>query len=105
MDKNLFYQQADLFISLLPYMTKDTGFALHGGTAINFFVRDMPRISVDIDLTYLHVSSREKTLQEISGKLKLMSERISSSLPSVQIEKKTETLNSLVTKLFIKRHC
>ena len=46
MNKNLFHQQAELLISILPYMTKDTDFALHGGTAINFFVRDMPRLSV-----------------------------------------------------------
>jgi len=103
MDKNLFYQQADLLISILPHMTKDTGFALHGDTAINFFVRDMPRISVDIDLTYLHVSSREETLQEMSEKLKLISERISSSLSSTQIEEKTETPKNFTTKLFVKR--
>jgi hypothetical protein len=46
MNKNLFHQQAELLLSILPYMTKDTEFALHGGTAINFFVRDMPRLSV-----------------------------------------------------------
>lgn len=103
MDKKLFYQQADLLISILPHMTKNTNFALHGGTAINFFVRDMPRISIDIDLTYLHVSSREETLQEISEQLKIISERIYSSLPSTQIEEKTEILNKFVIKLFVKR--
>lgn len=103
MDKNLFFQQVDLLISILPYMTKDTDFALHGGTAINFFVRDMPRLSVDIDLTYLHVSSREEALQEISEKLKMISERISSSLSSTQIEEKTEIPNNFITKLFVKR--
>jgi len=103
MDKKLFYQQADLLITILSHMTKDTDFALHGGTAINFFVRDMPRISVDIDLTYLHVSSREQTLQEISENLKMISERISSSLPSTQVDEKTEIPNNFVTKLFVKR--
>jgi len=100
MDKNLFFQQVDLLISILPYMTKDTDFALHGGTAINFFVRDMPRLSVDIDLTYLHVSSREEALQEISEKLKMISERISSSLSSTQIEEKTEIPNNFM-KIFL----
>ncbi|MFH2138742.1 MAG: nucleotidyl transferase AbiEii/AbiGii toxin family protein [Candidatus Omnitrophota bacterium] len=103
MDKNLFYQQADLLISILPYMAEDPSFALHGGTAINFFVQDMPRLSVDIDLTYLNVGSREKTLQEISEKLKLISGRISTSLPAVQIEEKIETPNNFTTKLFVKR--
>jgi hypothetical protein len=103
MNQNLFHQQADLLISILPHVTKDTDFALHGGTAINFFVRDMPRLSVDIDLTYLHLSSREETIKATSEQLKLISRRISSSMPSAQIEEKTEGPNSFITKLFVKR--
>ena len=103
MNKNLFHQQAELLISILPYMTKDTDFALHGGTAINFFVRDMPRLSVDIDLTYLRLSSREETIKAISEQLKAISRRISSIMPSVQIEEKSDTPSSLITKLYVKR--
>jgi len=103
MKNNLFHQQADLLISILPYMTKDADFALHGGTAINFFVRDMPRISVDIDLTYLCIGPRKETLETISEKLKIVSERISSNLPSTKIEEKTEATNKSIIKLFVKR--
>jgi len=104
MDKNLFYRQADFLVSVLPYMTEDTDFALHGGTAINFFVRDLPRLSVDIDLTYLRICSLEETLVGISEKLRMISGRISSALPSVQIEEKMKTgVNRIITKLFIKR--
>ena len=102
MNKNLFHQHAELLISILPHMTKDTDFALHGGTAINFFVRDMPRLSVDIDLTYLRLSSREETIKAISEQLKLISRHISSSMPSVQVEEKVAP-NSFITKLFVKR--
>jgi len=103
MKKNLFHQQVELLISVLPYMTKDTDFALHGGTAINFFVRDMPRLSVDIDLTYLRISSREETIKAISEQLKSISSRISSSMPSVRIEEKSDSPENLTTKLLIKR--
>jgi len=103
MNKNLFHQQAELLISILPHMTKDTDFALHGGTAINFFVRDMPRLSVDIDLTYLRLSSREETIKAISDQLKSISKRISSIMPSVLIEEKAESPKGLVSKLFVKR--
>jgi len=103
MNKNLFHQQAELLISILPYMTKDTDFALHGGTAINFFVRDMPRLSVDIDLTYLRLSSREETIKAISEQLRLISRRISLSMPSVLVEQKTDLPSSFVSKLFVKR--
>lgn len=45
--------QVDLLLTVLPEVAKEEVFALHGGTAINLFVRDLPRLSVDIDLTYI----------------------------------------------------
>lgn len=58
----MYRRQASLLIKILPYIAEEDCFALKGGTAINFFVRDMPRLSVDIDLTYLPVSSRDESL-------------------------------------------
>ena len=46
----LYRAQADLLLQVLPHVAKEESFALKGGTAINLFVRDMPRLSVDIDL-------------------------------------------------------
>ena len=43
--------QVDLLLQILPHIAKEEIFALKGGTAINLFVRDMPRLSIDIDLT------------------------------------------------------
>jgi len=45
--------QVRLLLRCLPEISRYPCFALKGGTAINLFVRDLPRISVDIDLTYL----------------------------------------------------
>ena len=42
-------------------------FALKGGTAINLFIRDLPRLSVDIDLVYLPLHEREAALINIRG--------------------------------------
>ncbi len=53
--RDLYRRQVALLIRVLPYVAEETVFALKGGTAINFFVRDLPRLSVDIDLTYLPV--------------------------------------------------
>ena len=44
-------------------------FALKGGTAINLFYRDLPRLSVDIDLTYLPIKDRADSLAEIDAGL------------------------------------
>jgi hypothetical protein len=46
-----------LLVELLPLVARESCFALKGGTAINLFVRDLPRLSVDIDLTYLPMLS------------------------------------------------
>jgi predicted nucleotidyltransferase component of viral defense system len=56
MRDTVFFKQAELLLRILPLIHKEEVFALKGGTAINFFVQDLPRLSVDIDLTYLHDS-------------------------------------------------
>lgn len=61
--------QVDLLLQVLPQIAKEKDFALKGGTAINLFVRDMPRLSVDIDLTYLPFDDRSTALQKISEAL------------------------------------
>jgi len=49
-------------LQVLPHIAKRKIFALKGGTAINLFVRDMPRLSVDIDLTYLPLDSKSRNV-------------------------------------------
>lgn len=41
--------QVHLLIQVIPEVEKEKVFALHGGTAINLFLREMPRLSVDIE--------------------------------------------------------
>jgi len=65
-----YFKQAKLLLQALPFFEKSGHFALKGGTAINLFLRDMPRLSVDIDLTYLPVNPREEALTDISRSLK-----------------------------------
>jgi predicted nucleotidyltransferase component of viral defense system len=60
-------KQVALLIRVIPIVAEETCFALKGGTAINLFVRDMPRLSVDIDLTYLPVQSYAESLAAIDA--------------------------------------
>lgn len=69
MKKSKFYPQVVLLLDVLPYIAKESCFALKGGTAINLFVRDFPRLSVDADLTYLGDESREEALQKTKDAL------------------------------------
>jgi predicted nucleotidyltransferase component of viral defense system len=58
--------QVELLLQVLPLIAKENEFALKGGTAINLFIWQMPRLSVDIDLTFLPVLPREETFNRIS---------------------------------------
>ncbi|MFY0992582.1 nucleotidyl transferase AbiEii/AbiGii toxin family protein [Halomonas sp. C05BenzN] len=58
--------QVALLVRILPYVAEEDIFALKGGTAINLFYRDLPRLSVDIDLTYLPLKERAESLAEIN---------------------------------------
>ena len=60
-----YIDQVRLLINVLPHIAKEEVFALKGGTAINLFYRDMPRLSVDIDLTYVPVEDRDASLMHI----------------------------------------
>ena len=75
-----YQNQVELLLNVLPVVAREEVFALHGGTAINLFVRNMPRLSVDIDLTYLPLDSgnRDAALQGIFDAL----ERIKANLES-----------------------
>ena len=48
-----YFKQAQLMLRVMPHVASQACFAVKGGTAINLYVRDLPRLSVDIDLTYL----------------------------------------------------
>ena len=55
---NQFTEQARLLVTVLPHVAQQRCVALKGGTAINLFFRDLPRLSVDIDLAYVPVEDR-----------------------------------------------
>jgi predicted nucleotidyltransferase component of viral defense system len=77
----VFFRQAELLLRVLPFVNEEEIFALKGGTAINFFLRDLPRLSVDIDLTYLPVNDRETALNDIDKALLRISERVRRQFP------------------------
>ena len=69
MDLN-YKNQVKLLIDVLPYVAKEECFALKGGTAINLFYNNLPRLSVDIDLTYIGFESRDIACANINNALK-----------------------------------
>lgn len=100
---NATYQrQVSLLIRILPTIAEEACFALKGGTAINLFIRDMPRLSVDVDLTYLPVASRAESLDAIDAAMKRIAQRIRAMLRGVQIATSATNPEKAVIKLIIR---
>lgn len=92
MDLN-YKNQVKLLIDVLPYIAKEECFALKGGTAINLFYNNLPRLSVDIDLTYIGFESRDMASANINNALKRIADDLNAKgyIANVQgndIEKK-----------------
>src|SRR5215475_3539073 len=94
-------RQAALLIRVLPFVAEETCFALKGGTAINLFVRNMPRFSVDIDLTYLPLADRKTSLAEIDAAMKRIAERIQKGLPGAHVTSSKLKEAEVISKHFV----
>lgn len=77
--------QFELLLKILPYVAREDIFALTGGTAINLFVRDLPRLSVDIDLTYLQFDTRDRALKNIHEGLGRIKKNIEKSIHGLNV--------------------
>lgn len=71
-----YVDQVSLLVRAIPEIAREDIFALKGGTAINLFVRDLPRLSVDIDLVYLPVADRDNSLQAVHDGLDRIASRL-----------------------------
>ena len=98
---DIYRQQVTLLIRTLPFVAEETAFALKGGTAINLFVRDMPRLSVDIDLTYLPVEPRAASLKAIDEAMTRIGERITAGIPGARIAYHRPQGLGIVTKVLV----
>ncbi|CDN51172.1 nucleotidyl transferase AbiEii/AbiGii toxin family protein [Neorhizobium galegae] len=77
--------QVRLLLDVLPLVAEEKVFALKGGTAINLFERDLPRLSVDIDLTYLPFDARDAALAAISEALQRIRARIEKTVAKTRV--------------------
>jgi predicted nucleotidyltransferase component of viral defense system len=102
MPDSIYQRQADLLLRILPSVMREDVFALKGGTAINFFWRDYPRLSVDIDLTYLPIKERDKSIIDISDRLAAVEARIKRIIPTSSIQQKLENDTQLIVGLMIR---
>lgn len=85
MKNSHFRLQVELLLNVLPFVAFEKCFALKGGTAINLFVRNMPRLSVDIDLTYLGDEERDVALKKVEEALHRIQANIEKNIKGVKV--------------------
>lgn len=100
---NPFTEQVRLLVALLPSVARQTCFALKGGTAINLFLRNMPRLSVDIDLAYLPVADRDTSLVAIDAALEQIAADIERHVPHAQVSASRLRGTERRVKLLVRR--
>lgn len=83
--RDQYQAQVRLLMRLLPIVAREACFALKGGTAINLFVRNLPRLSVDIDLMYLPVHDRPEALAGIDAAMKSIKAAALAELPGARV--------------------
>ncbi len=89
MDKR-YIEQVALLLRIAPEISRFEEFALHGGSAINLFHHNMPRLSVDIDLTYIPFGERKSDLATISLLIAKLSDRLKKTIPGIRTHTKTQ---------------
>lgn len=95
--------QVRLLLDVLPLVLAEPVFALKGGTAINLFEWDLPRLSVDIDLTYLPVHDRAASLRAIGEALARIKTEIERRLPPTRVTQTRQGEEGMEVKLNCQR--
>ena len=96
-----FFKESQLMLQVLPFVAEEECFALKGGTAINLFVHDLPRLSVDIDLTYLPIQDRQTSLSGITSALKAIQVRIQKSHRGLHVQEGKVKNTAISSKLYV----
>ena len=95
--------QVKLLLDILPLVMDEEVFALKGGTALNLFEWDLPRLSVDIDLTYLPNHDRAESLTAIKEALERIARQIEKRLPPTKVTMPVQGAEHMEVKLNCQR--
>ena len=95
---DIYRRQVALLIRVMPIVFKIKDFAVHGGTAINLFHRNLQRYSVDIDVTYIPLEDRNTSLKNINLHLSALKTAIEKAVPGIRVIHKSDVWKLQCTK-------
>lgn len=99
--KLIYASQVKLLLQCLPSVASEDSFAIKGGTAINLFIRDLPRLSIDIDLVYLAIADRNQSLKGIEVGLLSIKEKLEKRHPELTIKTQYNKATQSIVKLYV----
>lgn len=88
-------KKVEILLRMIPIVTEEGVFAVHGGSAINLFVRNLPRYSVDIDLTYIPLEDRNSSLLHINEHLNSIAVKAKKAFRGMHIVEKPDNCKLL----------
>ncbi len=95
---DIYRRQVALLIRVMPLVFKIKDFAVHGGTAINLFHRNLPSYSVDIDVTYIPIEDWDTSIKIINSHLAALKTSIEKAVPGIHVIHKTDVRKLQCTK-------
>lgn len=95
--------RVQLLVEILPVLAKEPRFALKGGTAINLFEHDLPRLSVDIDLAWLPVHDFAEDAASIAAALEQLANALRARPLQLQVQSSAGEGTRSVTRLVASR--
>ena len=95
--RDKYREQVELLIRIMPSVFKIKEFAVHGGTAINLFHKNLPRYSVDIDITYIPIQDRETSLRTINARLLDIKADLERTIPGIKVIPKPKVWKLMCT--------
>lgn len=95
LNRRIYAQKVELLLRLVPIIMDEGVFAVHGGSAINLFLKNLPRYSVDIDLTYIPLADRAISIADINLHLKSICEKAKRAFKGMHIVPKLDTCKLL----------
>ena len=99
-----FRERLQLLTDLLPVVANEPRFALKGGTAINLFEHDLPRLSVDVDLTWLPTADYATDRAAITAALDSIARALREPPLKLHVANSTSAGADGVTRLIAQRH-
>jgi hypothetical protein len=85
LNRRIYAQKVELLLRLVPIIMEEGVFAIHGGSAINLFLKNLPRYSVDIDLTYIPLADRATSINDINLHLESISDKAKRAFKGMHI--------------------